>query len=245
MGEAGPEAIMPLARGADGKLGDPRGRRRRRGAGDDEHLDAGRGRLPAVAEPDRRRDEPRDPARAAQSLRSRGDEFPRGEVSGRAVFRLERRAGAADRDRRRCSNGFEERNSPWAHSRRRYDAGLGVRSLDDLAEVVAFFEARHGQLHGFRWKDWTDYKSCLPSAAPVGARPGDRHRRRGAAGASRSRKGYASGAQAYCAADREAGRGHGAGRGGRRDRSPRGRVHVDTPTGHGHVRDRRRPPARW
>ena len=64
------------------------------------------------------------------------------------------------------SNGFEERNSPWAHSRRRYDAGLGVRSLDDLAEVVAFFEARHGQLYGFRWKDWADHKSCAPSAAP-------------------------------------------------------------------------------
>jgi uncharacterized protein (TIGR02217 family) len=63
------------------------------------------------------------------------------------------------------SNGFEERNSPWAHSRRRYDAGLGVRSLDELSEVVAFFEARHGQLHGFRWKDWTDFKSCLPSQA--------------------------------------------------------------------------------
>lgn len=61
------------------------------------------------------------------------------------------------------SNGFEERNSPWAHSRRRYDAGLGVRSLDDLAAVIAFFEARHGQLYGFRWKDWTDYKSCQPS----------------------------------------------------------------------------------
>jgi uncharacterized protein (TIGR02217 family) len=64
------------------------------------------------------------------------------------------------------SNGFEERNSPWAHSRRRYDAGLGVRSLDDLAEVVAFFEARRGRLYGFRWKDWADYKSCLPSATP-------------------------------------------------------------------------------
>jgi uncharacterized protein (TIGR02217 family) len=63
-------------------------------------------------------------------------------------------------------NGFEERNSPWAHSRRRYDAGLGVRSLDDLAEVVAFFEARSGQLYGFRWKDWTDFKSCAPSEAP-------------------------------------------------------------------------------
>ncbi len=64
------------------------------------------------------------------------------------------------------ANGFEERNSPWAHGRRRYDAGLGVRSLDDLAAVIDFFEARHGQLYGFRWKDWTDYKSCRPSGTP-------------------------------------------------------------------------------
>lgn len=64
------------------------------------------------------------------------------------------------------SNGFEERNTPWAHSRRRYDAGLGLRSLDDVETVIAFFEARSGQLHAFRWKDWSDYKSCAPSAAP-------------------------------------------------------------------------------
>lgn len=64
------------------------------------------------------------------------------------------------------ASGFEERNTPWAHPRRRYDAGMGLRSMDDLAAVVAFFEARAGQLHGFRWKDWSDYKSCLPSAAP-------------------------------------------------------------------------------
>ena len=63
-------------------------------------------------------------------------------------------------------NGAEERNTPWRHSRRRYDAGLGIRSLDDLAEVVAFFEARQGQLLGFRWKDWADFKSCAPSAQP-------------------------------------------------------------------------------
>lgn len=60
-------------------------------------------------------------------------------------------------------NGFEERNSPWSQSRRRYDAGLGVRSLDDLAQVLAFFEARHGRLYGFRWKDWLDHRSSLPS----------------------------------------------------------------------------------
>lgn len=66
------------------------------------------------------------------------------------------------------ANGFEERNSPWAHSRRRYDAGLGMRSMDDIAELIAFFEARRGQLHAFRWKDWSDYTSGLPSA-PVSA----------------------------------------------------------------------------
>lgn len=65
------------------------------------------------------------------------------------------------------ANGFEERNTPWAHSRRRYDAGLGLRSLDDVALLVAFFEARQGQLHAFRWKDWGDFKSCKSSAKPT------------------------------------------------------------------------------
>jgi len=67
-------------------------------------------------------------------------------------------------------NGFEERNTPWEQSRRRFDAGLGVQTLDDLAEVLSFFEARRGMLHGFRWKDWLDHKSCLPSGA---VDPGD------------------------------------------------------------------------
>ncbi len=60
-------------------------------------------------------------------------------------------------------NGFEERNSPWADSRRRYDAGLGLRSLDDVETLIAFFEARRGQLYGFRWKDWADFKSARAS----------------------------------------------------------------------------------
>lgn len=78
------------------------------------------------------------------------------------------------------SNGFEERNTPWAHSRRRYDAGAGMRSLDDIAALVAFFEARRGRMHGFRWKDWADYKSCVPSGTvafadqPIGVGDGVR-----------------------------------------------------------------------
>lgn len=62
------------------------------------------------------------------------------------------------------ANGFEERNTPWAHARRRYDAGLGLRSLDDIEVLIAFFEARQGQIFGFRWKDWSDYKSARPLA---------------------------------------------------------------------------------
>ncbi len=62
------------------------------------------------------------------------------------------------------ANGFEERNTPWAHSRRRYDAGLGMRSLDDVEKLIAFFEARRGQIYGFRWKDWSDFKSGAAAA---------------------------------------------------------------------------------
>jgi uncharacterized protein (TIGR02217 family) len=64
------------------------------------------------------------------------------------------------------TNGYEERNTPWEHSRRRYDAGIGLRSLADLEAVVAFFEARRGQLYGFRWKDWSDWTSCPHGQSP-------------------------------------------------------------------------------
>ena len=63
------------------------------------------------------------------------------------------------------ASGDEERNASWANSRRRYDISYGIRRADDLAAVVAFFEARNGRLNGFRYKDWADYKSSLPSQA--------------------------------------------------------------------------------
>ncbi|MFT3809260.1 MAG: DUF2460 domain-containing protein [Micropepsaceae bacterium] len=59
-------------------------------------------------------------------------------------------------------SGREERNTPWAHGRRRYDAGLGLTTLDELHDVIAFFEARRGRLHGFRWRDHLDAQSCTP-----------------------------------------------------------------------------------
>ena len=66
------------------------------------------------------------------------------------------------------ANGDEERNASWLNSRREYDVAYGVRNADALAVVVAFFEARNGMLYGFRFKDWSDYKSCLSLASIAG-----------------------------------------------------------------------------
>jgi uncharacterized protein (TIGR02217 family) len=59
-------------------------------------------------------------------------------------------------------SGREQRNARWAHSRRRYDAGYGVKTLHALQSVVAFFEERRGQLYGFRWRDRLDHASAAP-----------------------------------------------------------------------------------
>ena len=63
-------------------------------------------------------------------------------------------------------SGHEQRNCRWAHSRRTYNAGYGIKTLDELHAVIAFFEERRGRLHGFRWRDHADCKSCAPGAAP-------------------------------------------------------------------------------
>ena len=63
-------------------------------------------------------------------------------------------------------SGFEERNSRWADSRRAYSAGYGLKTLDDIHAVIAFFEERRGRLHGFRWRDHADWKSCGPEHTP-------------------------------------------------------------------------------
>ncbi len=63
-------------------------------------------------------------------------------------------------------SGAEERNAAGPIRKRSYNAGYGIKSVDDLHEVIAFFEERRGRLHGFRWKDWSDYKSCAPGGTP-------------------------------------------------------------------------------
>jgi len=66
------------------------------------------------------------------------------------------------------ASGREERNSRWAHSRRRYNAGYGVKSRDDMQAVLAFFEERRGRFHSFLWRDALDHSSNGPQALGTG-----------------------------------------------------------------------------
>jgi len=93
-------------------------------------------------------------------------------------------------------SGFEERNAVWANSRRSYNVGYGVKTLDDIHAVIAFFEARMGRLYGFRFKDFADYKSCavggIPAPTDQAIGTGD-----GTATAFQLVKTYASGANSW------------------------------------------------
>jgi len=65
------------------------------------------------------------------------------------------------------ASGREERNSRWAHARRRYNAGYGVKSRADMQAVLAFFEERRGRFHAFLWRDGLDFSSngtAVPTA---------------------------------------------------------------------------------
>jgi uncharacterized protein (TIGR02217 family) len=61
------------------------------------------------------------------------------------------------------ASGAEHRNTPHAQSRRRYNAGAGIKTIAELHDLIVFFEARFGQLNSFRFRDPTDYKSCKPN----------------------------------------------------------------------------------
>ena len=58
-------------------------------------------------------------------------------------------------------SGREQRNQRWARSRRRFDAGYGVKDIHALRRVVAFYEARRGPLHPFRYRDPLDWSTAI------------------------------------------------------------------------------------
>ena len=55
--------------------------------------------------------------------------------------------------------GFESRNIGWAEPRGRWNVAHGLKRREQMAALIAFFRARRGRAHGFRFKDWSDYQA--------------------------------------------------------------------------------------
>ena len=55
--------------------------------------------------------------------------------------------------------GYEQRNINWQQARARYNVAHGVKTKAQLDALIAFFRARKGRAHGFRFKDWTDFQA--------------------------------------------------------------------------------------
>jgi uncharacterized protein (TIGR02217 family) len=55
--------------------------------------------------------------------------------------------------------GHEQRNINWEQARARYNVAHGVKTKAQLDALIAFFRARKGRAHGFRFKDWTDFQA--------------------------------------------------------------------------------------
>jgi uncharacterized protein (TIGR02217 family) len=64
-------------------------------------------------------------------------------------------------------SGHEDRNSPWSSPLRRYDARFGVRTQAELYEVLSLYHVSMGRIRGFRFLDWTDYRSAGPHLVPA------------------------------------------------------------------------------
>lgn len=54
-------------------------------------------------------------------------------------------------------SGHEQRNINWGEARARYNVAHGVKTQAQLDTLIAFFRARKGRAHSFRFKDWVDY----------------------------------------------------------------------------------------
>ena len=65
----------------------------------------------------------------------------------------------------------EARNAPHRYSRRRYNAVAGLKSSSEAVELMNFFEARLGALHGFRFRDPLDH---IADDVNLGLGDGDR-----------------------------------------------------------------------
>lgn len=64
-------------------------------------------------------------------------------------------------------SGHEQRNSNWTYPRHEFDITYGVKRQNHIYDLLKFFHSVVGRTHGFRYKDWNDYKSCTVLDTPT------------------------------------------------------------------------------
>lgn len=67
------------------------------------------------------------------------------------------------------AGGHEQRNQNWAQPRGAWNVGTGLKDATGIAELIAFFRLRRGRLHGFRFRDWSDYQMPRQAIGTTGA----------------------------------------------------------------------------
>lgn len=67
------------------------------------------------------------------------------------------------------ASGHEQRNEVWQYARLMWDVSHGVRTDTDMHDLIAFFRSMRGKLHGFRFKDWSDFQSNAGGVGIIGS----------------------------------------------------------------------------
>lgn len=65
------------------------------------------------------------------------------------------------------ASGREERNTRWSAALRYYDAKYGVRTQDQLYQILSLYYVALGRMRGFRLLDLSDYRSGAPLSDPA------------------------------------------------------------------------------
>lgn len=64
-------------------------------------------------------------------------------------------------------SGATVRNANWVYPLHRFNVLPGIKTETALEDVREYFYAMAGRAYGFRYKDFSDYKSCALAATPA------------------------------------------------------------------------------
>lgn len=68
-------------------------------------------------------------------------------------------------------SGDDQRNARWTQPLMEFDVAYGVRTMEQLQGLIAFFRAVKGRLYSFLYLDHTDYKSSQATAEEARSSP--------------------------------------------------------------------------